>query len=101
MRFPNIVFLVNGDAGSAMGIRARSFAEGLGSDLPVNIVYRSPNKIYAIFRFFGRLLQLRPALCYVLDMGFSGVLAAGLYRALSRSRLVVDSGDAIYELSKN
>lgn len=96
----DIVFLVNGEPGSAMGIRARSFAERLESGLRTHIAYRSTNRVYAAFRFFSLLLGRRPALCYVLDMGFSGVLAAGFYRALSRCRIVVDSGDAIYELSR-
>ena len=96
----DILFLVNGEPNSAMGIRARSFAERLETGLRMHIAYRSTNKAHATFRFFSLLLRRRPALCYVLDMGFSGVLAAGLYRALSRCRIVVDSGDAIYELSR-
>src|SRR4029077_18562950 len=46
------------------------------------------------------LARLRPVVCYVLDMGFSGVLSAGLYRAISRCQIVVDSGDSIYELTR-
>jgi len=34
-------------------------------------------------------------------MAFSGVIAAGLYSRLSRCRVVVDTGDAIYELTRN
>lgn len=83
-----------------MGIRARSFAQRLDGCLRAHIAYRSANKVAAIFRFLGLLMQRRPAVCYVLDMGFSGVLAAGLYRGLSRCRIVVDTGDAIYELSR-
>jgi glycosyltransferase involved in cell wall biosynthesis len=65
------------------------------------VAYRSQHKIAAIFRFFWQLLRLRPALCYVFDIGFSGVLPAGLYKVFSRSRIVIDTGDAIYELSRN
>jgi glycosyltransferase involved in cell wall biosynthesis len=99
MQGPRIVFLVNGGAGGPMGIRARSFAERLGRDFRIDIAYRASNKIYAIFQFFGELVRVMPKLCYVFDMGFSGVLAAGLYRALTRCRVVVDTGDAIYALS--
>ena len=101
MMHPNIVFLVNGTKGGAMGVRARSFEERLRNDFQIHVAYRSANKIYAIFEFFWLLLRLRPALCYVLDMGFSGVLAASVYRLVSRSRVVVDTGDAIYELSRS
>src|SRR5207249_2750847 len=83
-----------------MGVRARSFAERLAGEYDIHIAYRSAAKVRTIFRFFWLLLRLRPSLCYVFDMGFSGVLAAGMYRPLSRCRIVVDTGDAIHELSR-
>jgi glycosyltransferase involved in cell wall biosynthesis len=46
------------------------------------------------------LLKVRPSVCYVFDMAFSGVLAATLYRATSGMRIVVDTGDAISELAR-
>jgi len=101
MNRPSVLFLVNGEASSAMGIRARSFAERLAGGLEISIAYRSGDKLASIFRFFWLLLCTRPALCYVLDMGFSGVLAAALFRLLSRRPMVVDTGDAIYELSRS
>jgi len=82
-----------------MGIRARSFAERLPFE--IHIVYRSANKGYAILRNLVNLARFRPALCYVFDMGFSGVLAAGMFRMISRCRVIVDTGDAIYELSRS
>lgn len=95
-----MVFLVNSGPGSAMDIRAASFAKRLRTDREVHIAYRRGNKIIAIFRFLLLLLRVRPALCYVLDMGFSGVLAAGLYRLVTPSRLIVDTGDDIYEIGR-
>lgn len=83
-----------------MGIRARSFADRLGRSFRFSIVDRSPNKILAIFRFFAALHRARPALCYVFDMGFSGVIAAGLYRAVFRTPTIVDTGDSIYQLRR-
>jgi glycosyltransferase involved in cell wall biosynthesis len=82
-----------------MGIRARSFATRMGDDFQIGIRYRSGHKILATLRFYWFLLRVRPALCYVFDMSFSGVLAAGLHRILSSCQMVVDTGDAIYELS--
>lgn len=96
-----IVFLVNGSPSSAMGIRALAFAVRLQPEFEIHVGYRSLFKIIAIFQFFALLLQRRPQVCYVFDMGFSGVIAAGVYRILSRCRIVVDTGDAIYELSRN
>ena len=100
MKRPRVVFLVNGEVGGAMAIRARSFASRLSGDLDIRIAYRADNKILAILRFVVLLLQVRPAVCYVFDMGFSGVLGGGIYHAVSRCRMVIDTGDAIYELSR-
>ena len=84
-----------------MAVRARSFAARLKSDFDIDIQYRSSGKVGAILRFFVRAVRLRPALCYVFDMSFSGVIAAGLYRSLTRCRVITDTGDAIYELSRS
>jgi glycosyltransferase involved in cell wall biosynthesis len=96
-----LVFLVNGSPGSAMGVRARSFAERLRGEFEITILYRPANKILAILENVVGLVGARPALCWIFDMGFSGVLAAGFYRMFSRCRVVVDTGDAIYELARS
>ena len=96
-----IAFLVNGEPAGAMGIRARSFEERLRDEFDVRLAYRAANKIFSIWDFFRFLTRLRPDVCYVFDMSFSGVIAAGVYRLVSRCRVVVDTGDAIYELSKS
>jgi glycosyltransferase involved in cell wall biosynthesis len=101
MERPVIVFLVNGEHGSAMGIRGRAFACGLADDFDIHVGYRSGNKLYSILRFLKLLLRMRPAICYVLDMGYSGLVGAAAYRFISRCQIVVDTGDAIYELSRN
>ncbi len=84
-----------------MDVRARSFAERLSVDFRIEIINRTANKITATFRFLGVLLRVRPALCYVFDMAFSGVLAAGCFQMFSRCPMIIDTGDAIYELSRN
>jgi glycosyltransferase involved in cell wall biosynthesis len=96
-----IAFLVNGEPVGAMGIRARSFEQRLRDEFDVQLAYRSCNKVISMWQFFRFLMGLRPQVCYVFDMSFSGVLAAGVYRLISRCRVVVDTGDAIYELSKS
>jgi len=101
MKRPTIVFLVNGGPGSAMDVRARSFAERLSGDFRIEIAYRTSNKIAAVFRFFWFLLRVRPVVCYVFDMAFSGVIAAGGFQFIARCPMIIDTGDAIYELSRN
>jgi glycosyltransferase involved in cell wall biosynthesis len=101
MEKPALVFLVNGEANGAMGIRARSFEQRLADEFRIEIAYRSSRKVQSIAHMLRTLLRVRPGLCYVFDMSFSGVIAAALYRAVSRSRTIVDTGDAIYELSRS
>lgn len=100
MKIPKVVFLVNGGPHSAMAMRAQAFASRLEGSFDIRTAYRSANKIQAIGSFFAFLARTRPAVCYVFDMAFSGVVAAALYRSLSSCRVVVDTGDAIYELSR-
>jgi glycosyltransferase involved in cell wall biosynthesis len=45
------------------------------------------------------LVRIRPSFCYVVDMAYSGLIAACLYRLISGCRVVVDTGDAISELA--
>jgi glycosyltransferase involved in cell wall biosynthesis len=92
--------LVNGSQSGAMGIRARSFAERLHGDFSIEIAYRDANKFLALFKFLLLLVRVRPKLAYIFDSGFSGVVACAIYRCISRYRVVVDTGDAIYELSR-
>jgi glycosyltransferase involved in cell wall biosynthesis len=100
MEKPVIVFLVNGDAGGAMGTRARSFEQRLNTEFRIETAYRSPSKLRAILDMLRTLMRVRPDICYVFDMAFSGVIAAAVYRSITRCRTIVDTGDAIYELSR-
>jgi glycosyltransferase involved in cell wall biosynthesis len=98
---PLVAFVVNGESSSAMGIRARSFASELGNQYGVRIAYRGQGKVRAIGHFLQFLRRARPRVTYVFDMSFSGVIAAGVYRLLWRNRLIIDTGDAIYELARS
>lgn len=96
-----IVFIVNGDAQSAMGYRARALANPLGDRYDIQLAYRTGNKIAALLRFVKILAGARPQLTYVFDMSYSGVLGAWLHRLLFRNRLIIETGDAIYELMRS
>jgi glycosyltransferase involved in cell wall biosynthesis len=96
-----VTFLVNGEAGGAMGERACSFASRLSARFQTTIVYRHPRKLRAIALFLVHLWRCRPQVVYVLDMALSGVIAGAIDRCLRRPRLIIDTGDAIYELSKS
>jgi glycosyltransferase involved in cell wall biosynthesis len=96
-----VALVVNGDAASAMGRRARAFAERLGPRFQVHVLYRSPRKLRSLVALAVELLRLRPRVCYVLDMAYSGVGAGVLYRLVGGGGLVIDTGDAITELAKS
>ncbi len=95
-----ITFLINAEPGGALDERARSFAERLAERYDIRLAYRAGQKLAAIFSFFVFLVRTRPAVSYVFDMSYSGVMAAALYKLLFRNRLVIETGDAIYELAR-
>lgn len=95
-----VAFVVNGGYESAMGFRARDLASRL-TQYDIHIAYRSKRKILSILRIFSFLCCLRPQATYVLDISYSGVLSAGLYRLLFRNYLIMETGDAIVELARS
>jgi glycosyltransferase involved in cell wall biosynthesis len=96
-----VAFLVNGGFDHAMGHRARAFAARLAGSYDVRVAYRSRRKVLGIASFFAFLLKVRPHVTYVLDMAYTGVIAGAAYRLIARNRLVIDTGDAIYELARS
>src|SRR5207249_1037614 len=68
-RMTRVAFLVNGGPDSAMGRRARDFADRLRDRYEIAIAYRSGRKVLSIARFAAFLARVRPRVCYVFDMG--------------------------------
>jgi glycosyltransferase involved in cell wall biosynthesis len=96
-----VAYIVNGDFESAMGYRARALAACLKTRYDIRVAYREGNKLGSLFRFVRFLSAVRPQLSYVFDMSYSGVLGAWLYKQLFGGRLIIDTGDAIYELARS
>ena len=97
---PRVAFVVNGGSGSAMAVRAESFAARLAADFDVRTVYRAGSAAAAARRMLGELARIRPAGCYVFDLAVAGVVAAGLYRRATGTRFAVDTGDAVVDLGR-
>jgi glycosyltransferase involved in cell wall biosynthesis len=95
-----VAFLVSGGHDSAMGFRARDLAVRL-PQYDVRIAYRSPRKTISILRFFIFLARVRPAVSYVFDISYTGVLSAGFYRLVFGNCLIIETGDAIVELVRS
>jgi glycosyltransferase involved in cell wall biosynthesis len=83
-----------------MGFRARDLAARL-PQFDVRIAYRSPRKLVSILSLFISLARARPAVSYVFDISYSGVLSAGLYRIVFGNCLIIETGDAIVELVRS
>jgi glycosyltransferase involved in cell wall biosynthesis len=96
-----VLFLVNGDSMSAAAMRARAFASAFDAGFDVHVEYRTGSRIASIGRFLVALARRRPDVAYVMDMAYSGVLAAGAWRLACRNRMIVDTGDAIAELARS
>ena len=97
-----IHFLVNGLHDSPMGIRARFFRRFLpGSEIEVNIEYRSKNKSRSILVFLKNIYRIKPEIIYVLDTGYSGVLAGIAAKILWNKKFIIDTGDVAYELARS
>jgi glycosyltransferase involved in cell wall biosynthesis len=95
-----VAFVINGEPHSAMGHRARAFAARLRGRYDLRLFYRSGRKLAAAARLLAALLTFRPRVCYVFDIAYAGVAAAGLYKHLTGARLVIDTGDAVSELAR-
>jgi glycosyltransferase involved in cell wall biosynthesis len=95
------VFLVNGPENGPIAERARAFASRLGDRFEIAVAYRSAGRMHAVKDFLALLRRERPQICYVLDMSYSGVVAGIVAKVLWRIRLVIDTGDAVYELARS
>jgi glycosyltransferase involved in cell wall biosynthesis len=97
----SIAFIVNGTRESAMGQRARALAAHLSERYDIRLAYREGNRIAALVRFLRFLRRVKPEVSYVFDMSYSGVLGGWLYRLLNANKLIIETGDAIYELMRS
>jgi glycosyltransferase involved in cell wall biosynthesis len=97
-----VTFIVNGGDDSPASERARALAKRIAEHFDVNLVHRCSRGAEGAFRFAAALRRARPRAVYVVDMGAAGVLAAAWHRLAShRARIVIDTGDAIYELVRS
>ncbi len=96
-----VAFIVNGDDRSPMAYRARALAGHLCNRYQIQLAYRTGNKLLALLRLYRFLLRVKPQVTYVFDISYSGVLAAWLHRRFASNRLIIETGDVIYELMRS
>jgi hypothetical protein len=97
---PAIAFLVNGDAGSAMALRAAQIAARLASRFAITIAHREAGRGWSAVRFEAMLHRVRPVLCCVFDHGADGVMAAIAWKAMTNTPWILDTGDDIVALGQ-
>ncbi len=100
-RRPKVAFLVNGPESGPIGERARAFASRLAHRFDLLIAYRTSGGLQSITHFVALVRREQPDVCYVLDLSYSGVVAGLIAKSLWRTRLVIDTGDAVYELARS
>ena len=84
-----------------MAYRAKAFASRLRERFEIQTIYRDRQKFLAVVKFWSSLRRVRPDVTYVFDISYSAVFGAWLYRAFARNILIVETGDAIYELMRS
>ncbi len=95
-----ILFLINGDAEGADGLRALTLAKYLPSAWTVAFAFRG-GKVQSVFSFLRRALAEQPDVIVVVKMAYSGVLAGIAAKILCGCSLVCDTGDAAYALANS
>jgi glycosyltransferase involved in cell wall biosynthesis len=97
-----MAFLVNDAEESAMGRRARGLATQLAESWKISFLHRpSGSRGRVALAFWRAIRELRPELIYVLDMAAPGVAAALPRKMLGSAAVVIDTGDAITELTRS
>jgi glycosyltransferase involved in cell wall biosynthesis len=93
----DVVILVNGPAGGALGERARWIGRAAGKGAVIG--YRAGGRARAVASFVGRIRAARPRVVYLVDTSIATVMAGAWARRLG-ARLVLDTGDATAALTR-
>lgn len=95
-----LVVLISDLPGSGLDERARALFERLPQRFDATLVCHRGNPFERARYFFDALRAARPDIIYIVDPIYAAVAATWLYRATQRARVIVDTGDLVYELAK-
>lgn len=101
MKSQKLLFFVNGPEKSAAGIRTQEFAKRLPAAWDIKVCYRPVRKWKGILPFVRAACYFRPHTIYVMDVAYTGVLAGCIAQKILKCKLIVDTGDVVYELAKS
>jgi glycosyltransferase involved in cell wall biosynthesis len=101
MSAPNILFFINNPENSAVGLRAKMFAERLPKHWNLKFNYRPRSKWKGILPFIQSALAFKPDVIYIMDIAYTGVIAGWISKKLTNCKLLVDTGDATFALAQS
>ena len=95
-----LVVLISDVPGSGLDERARALFARLPKHFDATLVCHRGNRLERVRYFLDALRAARPDIVYLVDPIYAAVAATWLYRATQRTRVVVDTGDLVYELAR-
>jgi glycosyltransferase involved in cell wall biosynthesis len=95
-----LAVLVSDTRGSALDQRAHALFGRLSRAYEITCACHEAGARNRIKHFLAMLRATQPALIYIIDPIYAGVMAALLYRATHYTRVVLDTGDLVYELAR-
>jgi len=99
-RITRLVVLISDVPGSGLDARARALFARLPKRFDATLVCHRGNRLERVRHFLDTLRAARPDIVYIVDPIYAAVAAIWLYRATHRTRVVVDTGDLVYELAR-
>ena len=101
MSSPKILFFINNSETSAVGLRAKMFADRLPQSWQIQFKFRPVSKWKGILPFIQSAQAFQPDIIYVMDIAYTGVIAGWIAKKLTRCKLIIDTGDATYALAQS
>ncbi len=99
-RMARLTILVSDAPGGSLDARVKGLLKRLPSFCEQTIVYHQGRATGRIGRFVSALRTSQPDMIYVLDPIYAAVCATRLYTLVHHPKLIVDTGDLVYELAK-
>ncbi len=90
--------VVNASGRSGIGDRGRWVAQAAGGG---EVLFREGGRLRAIVHFIAGLLRTRPSVVYAIDSAAATVATALVARALLRSRVIMETGEATAALARS
>jgi glycosyltransferase involved in cell wall biosynthesis len=99
-RITRLVVLISDVPGSGLDARARALFARLPKRFDATLVCHRGNRLERVRHFLDTLRAARPDIVYIVDPIYAAVAAIWLYRATHRTRVVVDTGDLVYQVAR-